>query len=55
MFLEALQLLIFHLMQVLLKRKNLQIILAHQPSLSVAGYEEIGRWLKLGWIDKILE
>lgn len=45
----------FGVAQKLVYGKNLKIILAHQLNPSAVGYEEIIRWLKLGWIDQILE
>lgn len=44
----------FGLAQNLVHGKNIKLILAHMPAKGVACYDEITLWLKLGWIDKIL-
>ncbi|OGY78644.1 MAG: hypothetical protein A3B74_04685 [Candidatus Kerfeldbacteria bacterium RIFCSPHIGHO2_02_FULL_42_14] len=45
----------FGVTQKILYGKKLRIILAHYPSRSVACYDEIVLWLKLGWIDGVLK
>lgn len=44
----------FGLAQKLVNKKNLKLILAHMPAPEVQSYNEITLWLKLGWIDEIL-
>lgn len=40
----------FGIAQNKLYNKNIEIILAKMPSANVQSFEEIGLWLKLGWI-----
>ena len=35
-------------------KQKIRIVLARMPSRKVASYEEIKRWLRLGWVDEIL-
>lgn len=44
----------FGLTQKLVYNKNIKLVLAHMPSPNVSCYNEIVLWLKLGWIDEIL-
>lgn len=44
----------FGLAQKLVSGQDLKLILAHLPTPEVQSYNEIMLWLKLGWIDKIL-
>ena len=44
----------FGLTQKLIYNKKIKLILAHMPSQDVSCYNEIVLWLKLGWIDEIL-
>lgn len=45
----------FGLTQKLIYEKDIKLILAWMPSQEVACYDEIVLWLKLGWIDQILD
>jgi len=45
----------FGLAQRSINGKNIKLILAHMPAKEVACYDEIVLWLKLGWIDKVIE
>ena len=44
----------FALAQKLISGQNIKLILAHLPVPEVHCYNEIILWLKLGWIDKII-
>lgn len=44
----------FGLAQKLVSKQNLKLILAHMPAPKVQSYNEIVLWLKLGWIDEII-
>ncbi len=44
----------FGLTQKLVYNKDIKLILAHMPAKEVACYDEIVLWLKLSWIDDIL-
>lgn len=44
----------FAIVQKTLNQKNIKIILAHLPAPEVQCYNEIALWLKLGWINEIL-
>ena len=44
----------FGLTQKLINNKNIKLILAHLPSPEVQCYNEIVLWLKLGWINEVL-
>lgn len=44
----------FALTQRLVYDKDIKLILAHMPAPEVSCYNEIVLWLKLGWINKIL-
>lgn len=45
----------FGVAQKLIYGKNIKLILAWMPNKEVACYDEIVLWLKLGWIDQVLD
>ncbi|MEI7619983.1 MAG: hypothetical protein WCJ57_00225, partial [Candidatus Falkowbacteria bacterium] len=45
----------FGLAQKLIYGKDIKLILSRMPSKEVACYDEIVLWLKLGWIDQVLD
>lgn len=45
----------FAVIQKIVYKKKIKIILAHKPSSKVNSFSEISLWLKLGWIDKVIE
>jgi len=42
---------VFAVAQNLIHNKNIKIILAKEPSQEIQSYEEVEKWLELGWIQ----